>query len=124
MIELVLRDAILLSADVVGIVGQRVFAGVADSDSIASDQSYVVYRLVAGNRGSTLVGSSDSRNARIEINCYSLDYVEVKMLGDFVQLAIEENEPLDVVFNGDQDFYETDTKLNRVLLDYSFWEND
>lgn len=122
MIELVLRDAILLSPDVVGIVGERVFPGTAEG--VNASQSYVVYRLVAGNRGSTLVGSSDSRNARIEINCYSLDYVEVKMLGDFVQLAIEENEQLDVVFNGDQDFYETDTKLNRVLLDYSFWEND
>lgn len=122
MIELMLRDAILLSPDVVGIVGDRVFPGTAEG--VDAGQSYVVYRLVAGNRGSTLVGSSDSRNARIEINCYSLDYVEVKMLGDFVQLAIEENEQLDVVFNGDQDFYETDTKLNRVLLDYSFWEND
>lgn len=122
MIELMLRDVILLSADVVGVVGERVFAGTAEG--VDAGQSYVVYRLVAGNRGSTLVGSSDSRNARIEINCYALDYVEAKMLGDFVQLAIEENEQLDVVFNGDQDFYETDTKLNRVLLDYSFWEND
>lgn len=119
MIEVELRSVLIADVDVAALVDDRVYALEAED---LDGQAYIVYSLIHGDRGATLVGSSNCRQARIEINCYSPDYGEVKRLADLVQLAIEDS--FDAVFNGDRDFNEKETNLRRVMLDYSLWEND
>lgn len=116
MIEIDLRVALINSPEVTAIIDDRVFA--LEADGIDPGDAYVVYRLLRGNRGSTLRGSTDCREARIEINCYAPEYKSAKLLAQCVQEAIETR--FECVFNGDQDFMEKETGLKRVMLDYTF----
>ena len=120
MIEINLREALVNNLAVSVIVDGKVFAGMGEGNLVG--QTYIVYRLLHGDRGATLKGVTDLRQARMEINCYSPQYALVKELAEAAQAAIED--AFDCMFNGDQDFYENDTALHRVMLDYSIWEND
>lgn len=63
------------------------------------------------------------RSGRFQFACYSADYLEAKAISDAVCVALEESELFDVVFNGDQDLQDPDTKLFYVVLDYSIWQD-
>lgn len=119
MIEIDVRMALLSSAEVLALLGDRVHAMLAPSGTALP---YITYQLIAGARQATLVASSDLRSARIQFNCWAASYAEAKALAEAAQKALAGSELFDLVFNGDQDIYDFETDSSGVVLDYSVWQ--
>lgn len=120
MIEADLRTALLASAAVTALVDQRVAAGVLPEGAA---RPAITYSLVAGTRPGSLSSAGATRQARMQITCWSPSYGQAKALGEAAQGAIEDAALFDAAFNGDQDTYDPTAKLHGVILDYSLWQS-
>ncbi|SEJ31620.1 Protein of unknown function [Azotobacter beijerinckii] len=120
MIEADLRTALLASAAVTALVEQRVAAGVLPEGEV---RPYITYALVAGQRLGSLSSSGATRQARMQLNCFSANYGQAKAIAEAAQEALEASALFEAVFNGDQDTYDPTAKLHGVILDYSLWQS-
>lgn len=119
MIESDVHAVLIAAPAVTAIVGQRVAAGVLPEGEL---RPYITYSLVSGERIGSMTDSGLMRHARIQLNCWSPNYGVSKQLALAVQAAIEASAVFDVVFLGDQDLYDPETKLFYTVLDYSVWQ--
>lgn len=83
---------------------------------------YVTYFRVAGVDEIILSGSSGLVNTRMQIDGFATTYAEAQSLAATIKSALKGWE-IQSVINGEQDLYEDDTKLHRVLIDVSIWHN-
>ncbi|WP_330114077.1 DUF3168 domain-containing protein [Pseudomonas sp. JS3066] len=120
MIELDLRAALLAHAPLTALVQQKVAALIAPE---GTQPPYVTYQLITGTRQGSMSTQGSLRNARMQLLCFARSYGEAKQVAQAVQDAVEDSTQFEVVFNGDQDLYEPDTKLQYVVLDYSIWQD-
>lgn len=120
MIESDLRTALLASAALIALVGQRIAAGVMPEGDA---RPYVTFALVSGQRAGSLSAPGTLRNARLQISCWSPSYGQAKQIAQAAQDAVEGSTLFDSIFNGDQDLYDPNTKLHYVALDYSIWQD-
>jgi len=121
MIEIDIRSALLADTGLTSIVGDRIAAMIMNAGEL---RPYITYQLIGGNRFPTLNGASNTRSARFQINCFSTNYGQAKQIAELVQESIENSSLFDSVFNGDQDLYESTTKLYYVVIDYSLHKQD
>jgi hypothetical protein len=81
---------------------------------------YITFQTVAGVPDTVLNGSAGIINSRMQIDLYALKHALAEQLRGQVEVLMAAwavpNVQLSV-----QDFYETDVKKFRVLLDYSIW---
>lgn len=102
------------------LVGDRVFPNAAPG---ATPAPYITYSRIAALEDSTLDangGSGNPVNTRLQCDVWALTYGSAQVTAAAVKAALKgwavENVLLD-----EQDFYEFDTKLHRVMLDFSCW---
>lgn len=119
MIESDVHAVLVAASAVAALVGSRVAAGMLPEGEL---RPYVTYSLVTGERIGSMTDSGLMRHARIQLDCWSPNYKEAKQIALAVQGAMEASALFDVVFIADQDLYDTETKLHRVIVDYSVWQ--
>ena len=121
MIESDIRSALIADAGLTAIVGDRIAAMVMNS---GETRPYITYQLISGNRYNTLNGASDVRSARLQLNCFSTNYGQAKQISELVQDTLDNSTSFDSIFNGDQDLYDSTTKLFYVVIDYTLHKHD
>jgi hypothetical protein len=119
MIESDVQTVLLAAPAVTALVGTRVAAGMLPEGEL---RPYVTYSLITGERIPSMTDSGLMRHARIQLDCWSPNYKQSKQIALAVETAIEASALFEVVFIGDQDLYDNETKLHRVVVDYSVWQ--
>jgi hypothetical protein len=119
MIESDVQTVLLAAPAVTALVGTRVAAGMLPEGEL---RPYVTYSLITGERIPSMTDSGLMRHARIQLDCWSPNYGQSKQIALAVETAIEASALFEVVFIGDQDLYDNETKLHRVVVDYSVWQ--
>lgn len=100
-----------------GVAGGRVFPNVAPNN-IA--KPYVVYSRVASTPENTLADGVPVENTRFQIDCLDTTYAAVIALADVVKAAMRTSNLTNLLLL-EQDQYEPDALLHRVILDFSVW---
>lgn len=108
-------QSVLVSA--VASITPRVYRTEADENAAAP---FVVWTIVSGLPENNISDRPDTANARIQIDCYSLDQSECRRL---MGLALAAVEGVTNVIFGPIESREPDTKLWRWIFDASFWFN-
>lgn len=121
MIETDLRIALLAAPAVSALVGQRVHEEVAPA---GTPRPYITYQTINGARDVTLVSVSKTRNAQMQIDCYADTQVKASELAKRVLPAVAESPLFKSVFKSDQPMRDPETKLFRVMLEFSIWKTD
>lgn len=119
MIESDVQTVLLAASAVTALVGTRIAAGMLPEGEL---RPYVTYSLITGERIPSMTDSGLMRHARIQLDCWSPSYKESKQIALAVEAAIEASALFDCVFITDQDLYDNETKLHRVVVDYSVWQ--
>ena len=120
MIEIDIRSAMLAHTGLTSIVGDRIAAMIMNEGEI---RHYITYQMISSINPATLCGNSDQRQVRMQINCFSTNYSQTKQMSIEVQDAVESYAGFDVVLNGEQDLYDSNTKLFYVVIEYSVWQS-
>ncbi len=84
---------------------------------------YATFFRVAAIEGATLDlngGTGNETNTRLQVDVWSLSYLEAQAKAGAVKAALK-GWPVENVLLGEQDVFESDTKLHRVMLDISTW---
>jgi hypothetical protein len=84
---------------------------------------YATFFRVAAVEGATLDlngGTGNEINTRLQVDVWALSYLEAQAKADAVKVALKGWEVENVLL-GEQDMFEEDTKLHRVMLDISTW---
>ena len=84
---------------------------------------YIVYSRVVSVEESTLDtngGADSDQNTRMQIDIWSKTYAEAQAKAGAVKAAMKSWATENIKI-GDQDDYEPDTELHRVILEYSIW---
>lgn len=81
----------------------------------------VVYRKISGSRHHDI----DIAMPRIQYSCFASKYLDAKDLADAIRKELQRYKgylsgiPIkQIVFEGEQDFYEQDTKVYHVAIDF------
>lgn len=78
---------------------------------------YLVYFIVSDNDKQCIGGSAYQQDIRVQIDCYSTSYSNVKAIKDATKNALYSfGKPLNSLSN--RDIYENDTELYRQLIDF------
>lgn len=87
------------------------------------DKPYVVFEKISLNRVNTMsnAGGAGVANSRIRVNNYAKTIAEAEALAEQVRLAMEAASSLEALPVFEQDFFELETRLYRVMTDYSVW---
>ena len=100
-----------------GVVGGRVFPNIAPNN-IA--KPYLVYSRVASTPENTLADGVPVENTRVQIDCLDTTYADVIALAQAVKAAMKASGLTNLLLL-EQDQYEPDALLHRVILDFSIW---
>jgi len=98
----------------------RLYPGVAPADVAAP---YATYSRVVAIEQATLDtngGTGNSTNTRLQIDLWSPSYLDVQAKSNALKAALK-GWTVENVILSEQDGYEADTKLHRVMLDVSLW---
>lgn len=120
MIEMDLIAVLKNDAAVFALVGDRVALTVIPEDDPAP---YIVCQLIYGGRTNSLSSTGRSPRKRMQVSCYADGVLKAKEVVAAVENAIENYEGFEVVFLGDQDLYDSTTKLCYTVLDYSITQH-
>ena len=102
-----------------GVAGGRAHPLAADQPTGAP---YVTYQRVAVVPNNTVQGNGDPGlwNSRIQIDVFAKTYAEAEGVAGDVRAALQGWAVKNVQLS-EQDLYEPDTKLYRVLMEFSVW---
>lgn len=101
-----------------GIVGARVYPNAAPD---SPTRPYITYSRVAAVEQNNMSGNGGGFiNTRFQIDVWSATYAEAQAKAVLVKSALNGWATPNVV-QLEQDFYESDTKLHRVMIDVSTW---
>ena len=84
---------------------------------------YATFFRVAAVEGATLDpngGTSNETNTRLQVDVWALTYLEAQAKAEILKAALK-GWSVENVLLGEQDMFESDTKLHRVMLDISTW---
>jgi hypothetical protein len=86
---------------------------------------YIVYQRLISQVENILAGNGNPpiNNSRIQIDVWSQSYASVQATAASVRSAML-GWNVQNISQGEQDFYESDTRLHRVMMDYSIWHYD
>ncbi len=103
-----------------GLFGGRVYPAIAPDDVTLP---YATYTRVAAVEQSTLDtngGTGNPNQTRLQIDVYNDTYAGAQANAAAIKTALK-GWATENVIESEQDLYEPDTKLHRVLLDVSTW---
>lgn len=83
---------------------------------------YLTFFRVAGTRQTAMNGAVMLQNTRFQVDIYAGDADAVDAAAVSVKAALDAWSMRSVI-NLEQDFYETDTGLHRIMLDVSVWHS-
>ena len=83
---------------------------------------YIVWTLVASSINNNLGGASNAQNARVQVDCYAATPILRRAIGDAVEAAMAAASFSNVELNQAASF-ENETRLFRLMLEYSIWTN-
>lgn len=109
-----------LFALLTGLFAARVYPRVAPEKTITP---YAVYTRVATAEQHTLDtngGTGNASNTRLQIDVYASTYSASQSSAEAVKTALK-GWAVENTVQDEQDFFESDTKLHRVMLDVSAW---
>jgi hypothetical protein len=104
-----------------GLASGGVWAGVAAEGTVAP---YIVYQNIANPTRNTLNGASNLQNNRTQIDCFATSYSAAATLARAIDTTLAAVGSMYIKINDQGPMYEPDTKLYRVLLEYSIWATD
>jgi hypothetical protein len=81
----------------------------------------IVYTRIANTPINVLEGRPTIDQVRVQIDCYAKTYTAAKTLYSSVRSAME-SATFKATLQTDDDFFEAETDLYRVSLDYYIWE--
>ena len=96
--------------------------------AIAPDKTalpYGVYSRISAVEQATLDsngGEGNNINTRLQIDIYAATYLAAQSAAQSVKTAMKSWTVTNIV-DSEQDFYEPETKLYRVMLDFSAWHD-
>jgi len=99
------------------LVAGRVHPNVAPDSVVAP---YIVYARVASAPETTLANGQPIQQTRLQVDVYDKTYAGVQTLAGQAITALT-SAPVSAVQLLEQDQYEPDVKLHRVILDFSIW---
>jgi hypothetical protein len=103
-----------------GIFSSRVYPGIAPDDVVVP---YATYTRVAAVEQSTLDtngGTGNPSQTRLQLDVYHDTYAGAQASAAAVKAAFK-GWATENILESEQDLYEPDTQLHRVLLDMSMW---
>lgn len=103
-----------------GFVEGRMFPSMAPG---SVPKPYMVYTRVASQPEITLNSKEPIQNTRVQIDCFDNSYVGVQTLARRVNTAMLDWEVQNVPVL-EQDRFDSDANLHRVILDFSIWHYD
>jgi hypothetical protein len=112
-------DFVLLAS---GLFSGRVYPQTAPSAVVAP---YCTYSRIIAIEQATLDangGTGNTSNTRLQIDVWALSYGEAQALAAAVKTALKAW-AVENVLLAEEDFYEGDTGLHRVMLDLSTWHD-
>ena len=106
-----------LFAALAGVAGGRVFPNVAPNNV---QKPYVVYARVSSAPENTLADGAPIENTRLQVDCFDTTYAAAVVLAEAVKTAIKSSAITNVLLL-EQDQFEPEALLHRVILDFSIW---
>ena len=106
-----------LFAALAGVAGGRVFPNVAPNNV---SKPYVVYARVSSAPENTLADGAPIENTRLQVDCFDTTYAAVVALAETVKAAMKSSAITHVLLL-EQDQFEPEALLHRVILDFSIW---
>ena len=100
-----------------GVAGGRVFPNVVPNNV---QKPYVVYARVSSAPENTLADGALIENTRLQVDCFDTTYAAALALAEAVKTAITSS-PITHVLLLEQDQFEPEALLHRVILDFSIW---
>jgi len=102
-----------------GVAGGRVFPNVAPNNV---SKPYVVYARVSSAPENTLADGAPIDNTRLQVDCFETTYAAAIALAEAVKAAIKSSAIAHVLLL-EQDQFEPEAMLHRVILDFSIWHS-
>lgn len=106
-----------LFAALAGVAGGRVFPNVAPNNV---SKPYVVYSRVSSAPENTLADGASIENTRLQVDCFDTTYSAAVALAETVKAAMKSSAITHVLLL-EQDQFEPEALLHRVILDFSVW---
>ncbi len=100
-----------------GVAGGRVYPNVAPNNV---QKPYLVYMRVASSQENTLADGIPVENTRMQIDCFDTTYAAVVALAEAVKAAMKVSGITNLLLM-EQDQFDSDALLHRVILDFSLW---
>ena len=100
-----------------GVAGGRIYPNVAPNN-VATP--FVVYMRVANTQENTLADGVPVENTRLQIDCFDSTYAAVITLAEAVKAAMKASGITNLLLM-EQDQFDADALLHRVILDFSLW---
>jgi hypothetical protein len=111
-----------LRALIGAIVDERAYPVAAPDSPVAP---YLTYQRVSAVPQNVMAGNGGAAplmNTRLQIDVYAATYAEAQAKADAIKAALR-GWAIQNVTNSEQDLYEGDVKLHRVMIDISTWHN-
>jgi len=83
----------------------------------------ITYSRISGGQINSFSGYSNLENPRIQIDVWGVTYASVQALAALVHTAMDGATTFGALLESDMDFYEDDTLIYRVSMDFSVWNN-
>lgn len=104
-------------AALAGVAGGRVFPNLAPHNV---QTPYVVYARVSSSPENTLADGAPVANTRLQVDCFDATYAGALTLAGAVKAAMK-NSVITHLLLLEQDQFEPEASLHRVILDFSIW---
>ena len=114
-VETDLKTTLGNAAGVSALVGNRVYPNIAQKGAALP---YIVYSRSDTEKFSSLTGTNDPANARIEIGCTGSTYSSAKAVADAVIAALQG----DGYQQSEYDLYDDATERHSIFIGWSFAE--
>jgi hypothetical protein len=100
-----------------GVAGGRVFPNIAPNNV---QKPYVVYARVSSAPENTLADGAPLGNTRLQVDCFDTTYAAAVALAEAIKAAMKSSAITHILLL-EQDHFEPDASLHRVILDFSIW---
>ena len=111
-----------LRALIGSLVADRAYPVAAPDSPVAPYLTYQRVSAVPENVLSGNGGAAPLMNTRLQIDVYATTYSEAQAKAQAIKDALQ-GWAIQNVTNSEQDLYEDDVKLHRVMIDISTWHN-
>ena len=124
MIESALLTQMLATSALTNLVGQRIYYSNAPQHV---DKPYIVFFKISGKRDQTQTAAMAFCNASIQFSVFAETYTSAKAVAAQIQALFQSysgtlsSTHINAAFyDNETDFYEQDTQLHHIALDFSF----